>query len=159
MPASVRQIACFVLLFAVLPCAGCGAPGSHVADLFRWDRKPDSQELEKHRKQYQSTRDKQAMRWLLGNALQPGMTRSEVESVLGEEGVRETNDRWLKTNGDAYRLDDIIYCYGPDDEGHCVYLGFREDRLINFDPEEFEELASGKRKRGKRAESDDEDES
>ena len=41
------------------------------------------QEIEKHRERFQTQRDSKAMDWLLGNAINSGMSRSEVERGTG----------------------------------------------------------------------------
>jgi len=94
-------------------------------------------EEEKHRDRYQVDRDSEAMRWLLANRITTGMTVSEVGHMLGEDGEREHNDNRFKTGGGYLRLNDRVYRWGPDNEGNSVYLGFRDDRLVNFNPEEF----------------------
>ena len=65
------------------------------------------------------------------------MSYSAVCHVLGEDGERETKDRWLKTSGANVRIDDEVYSFGPDSEGRILYLFFRDDRLINFEADEF----------------------
>jgi hypothetical protein len=77
------------------------------------------------------------MRWLLAHRVKGGMSYAAVCHVLGEDGERETKDRWLKTGGVNIRIDDEVYAFGPDSEGRNLYLFFRDDRLINFDPDEF----------------------
>ena len=65
------------------------------------------------------------------------MSVKDISNVLGEDGVRVHDDTWLK-RGTAYREDDTVYRWGPDKNGRDIYLVFREGRLINFDPKEFE---------------------
>lgn len=77
------------------------------------------------------------MSWLLAHCVAPGMSYKEVCRALGEEGSPEANDRWIKTRGTTYQVGDDTYCFGPDSEGQSVYLVFREDKLIGFDPEAF----------------------
>jgi hypothetical protein len=43
----------------------------------------------------------------------------------------------LKTTGVNVRIDDDVYSF-EDNEGRALKLFFREDRLINFDPTDFE---------------------
>jgi hypothetical protein len=35
-----------------------------------------------------------------------------------------------------------VYAFGPDSEGQTVYLAFREDMLVNFDPLDFRSSAA-----------------
>jgi len=81
--------------------------------------------------------DPQAMRWLLGHRLETGMTLADVNKVFGQVGVEETNDSWIKKNNARYRRNDETYRWGPDSQGQSVYLVFRDDQLVNFDPTEF----------------------
>ncbi len=92
---------------------------------------------EDHRREYIATHSRKSMRWLLGHCVKTGMSYAEVCRVMGEEGERETKDRWLKTTGMNVRVDDEVYAFGPDSDGRILYLFFREDRLINFDPSDF----------------------
>ena len=93
-------------------------------------------EIEK-RKTFQTTRSREALHWLLAHRIQSGMSHGEVSRVLGEEGVREFNDRWLKNQGSQIQVSDIIYRFGPDNAGQSIYLAFRDDKLVNFEPDNF----------------------
>ena len=93
---------------------------------------------EEHRREYVETHSRKSMRWLLGHRIRPGMSYNEVCHVLGEEGERETKDRALKTTTTNVRIDDEVYSFGPDSEGRSLYLFFRDERLINFDPADFQ---------------------
>ncbi len=92
---------------------------------------------EEHRREYIANHSRKSMRWLLANRVSPGMSYQKVCHVLGEDGKREERDRWLKTGGVNIRIDDEVYSFGPDSDGRMLYLFFREDRLINFNPEDF----------------------
>ena len=76
------------------------------------------------------------MRWLLGHCVDVGMSYDEVAKILGEEGTLETHDRDFKSQGGEYFIDDKMYTW-KDAEGRAVYLGFRENRLVNFDRSDF----------------------
>ncbi|MEX1232710.1 MAG: hypothetical protein WEB58_20860 [Planctomycetaceae bacterium] len=101
--------------------------------------KTDKNDAEKHRQTYQSERTPESICWLLANQIHSGMSLEEVNDVLGENGIREINSRWITSNGGNYRTDDVAYRWGPDSEGGTVILVFRENRLVNFNPSEFEE--------------------
>lgn len=129
-------VAAWLVLAGMGVGAGCESPGN-LTSYFRSQTDNGFEEEDAQRRKYQASRSHGAMRWLLANRLQPGMSYNEVCGVLGEEGVREFNDNWLKTKGGNYRVDDIAYKFGPDDRGQSVYLVFREDALVNFDGEQF----------------------
>jgi hypothetical protein len=93
---------------------------------------------EEHRREYIATHSRKSLRWLLAHRVKPGMSYNDVCHMLGEDGTREERDRWLKTSGINIRIDDEVYAFGPDSENRTLYLFFREDRLINFDPTDFE---------------------
>lgn len=101
--------------------------------------KTDKNQAEKHRQRYQSEREPESICWLLANEIHSGMLLEEVNRVLGENGVREQNSRWITSNGGNYRADDVAYRWGPDAKGGTVYLLFREGKLVNFDPKQFED--------------------
>lgn len=65
------------------------------------------------------------------------MSLTEVRQALGDEGMREENDRWIKTGGGHYRSNDKVHKWGPDNKGRTYYLVFREDNLVDYDPEEY----------------------
>ncbi len=101
------------------------------------DFEPRIREEEKHRKEYQEHGSPAALRWLLANRIQAGMSVAEVEKVLGQTATREFNDTWLKTKGGHYRSGDSTYKWGPDSEGRTLYLVFREGKLVNFNPRDY----------------------
>jgi hypothetical protein len=125
---------------ATLGLAGCESPAWTKSLNESFGIRDDSsgpRTEEDHRREYVKTHSRKAMRWLLYRCVKQGMSYEQVCHILGEDGERETNDRWLKTGGANIRVDDLVYSFGPDSEGHMLYLYFREDRLINFDPSEF----------------------
>jgi hypothetical protein len=98
---------------------------------------PNPRTEEEHRTDYVKTHSSKSMRWLLYHCVRQGMSYKDVSHNLAEEGERVSNDPTLKTGGANIRIDDEVYKFGPDDQGHELYLFFRDDRLINFDPSEF----------------------
>lgn len=119
--------------------SGCESiPSGNLAKLvFSSDN--EMRELEeKHRKKYQETRDPEARDWLLGNVVASGMTPTELTRILGDEGERVINDGWIKNRSGHYQIDDQVWKYGPDREGQSVFLVFREGKLANFDPNQFQ---------------------
>lgn len=104
-------------------------PGSEVQE----------HEIERYRERFQTDRDPAALDWLLANAIDAGMSLGEVEQILAEEGQRVRDDRWVKTNGGYYRSGDVVYKWNPDSSGRSIYLVFREDKLVNFNPDEFKD--------------------
>lgn len=113
--------------------AGC-APLSEWKD---WDPSLEKQ-IEKHREGYQTERKQEDIRWLLSNAVEQGMTLDQVNHILGEDGAHEHNDRRFRGNNENFRIDDEFFRFGPDAQGRNYYLAFREKRLVNFNPREFE---------------------
>lgn len=131
---------CILCGMLLLTGSGCSlfpsnaAPGSgHITS----DRSAVDDE-QTHRQRFQNSRDPDAMRWLLAHSLQQGMTVAEVGRVFGEDGQREYNDRWIKTGGGFYRRDDVVYRWGPDSDGQSAYLVFRDGKLTNFDPADYQ---------------------
>jgi len=90
-----------------------------------------------YRLRYLTKGDPEAMRWLLGHRLETGMSLAEVNKVFGQDGVEETDDGWIKKHSSRYRRSDESYGWGPDSQGKSVYLVFRNEQLVNFDPAEF----------------------
>ena len=128
-----------VLVFGCLLLASCEtlkAPGS-TADWFARNNKSHEKEVQSYRTQWQTRRDRAAIRWLLANQVHNGQTPDEVSLRVGEVGTREQNTREFKREGDGFRVDDEFYRFGPDRQGEVYYLGFREGRLVNFDAQVF----------------------
>lgn len=98
-----------------------------------------AQEEEEHRRNYQSTRDPDELKWLLVNRISSGMTVSEVGRVIGEEGRRLEDDNWIKTGGGYYQSGDEVWKWEQDRNGQSLILVFRDGRLVNFDPTVYQE--------------------
>ena len=127
------------LLLLAATLSGCETANwaRNLNDAFSSRPRTTAAEEERHRNDYVANHDRQALNWLLRHRIESGMSYATVCKVLGEEGVREARDEWIKTKGGSYQLGDDVYAFGPDNEGHTVYLGFREDKLVDFDPTEF----------------------
>ena len=136
---SVRLLAGVLCLFvvAVVGCQAMGEMGVPGMSSYVPRSKAIAQQ-EKYRTAYQTDRDPQARKWLMANRLQNGMSVSEVNSVFGEDGVRQYDDTRFKTKGGNYRSSDKAYKWGPASDGSSTILFFRDDHLVNFDPVEFE---------------------
>ena len=133
-----------VVLSTLLPyvlVSGCGSMNtSHLAQALLYPMSQvQEQDIELYRERFQTDRDPDALNWLLANAIDAGMSLSEVEQVLAEEGQHVYDDRWVKTNGGYYRSGDLVYKWNPDSRGRSIYLVFREDKLVNFNPDEFKD--------------------
>lgn len=130
-----------ILLATIL--AGCETPGwaERLDEAFTFSPGKDAghyrEEGERHRKKYAATHDREALHWLLRHCIEPGMSYHDVCRALGEDGVRESRDNWIKNNGGNYQVGDDAYAFGPDNHGQTLYLVFRDDKLVNFDPREF----------------------
>lgn len=118
---------------------GCTATGKTTPQLFSKASADDAPKKtpDSERRRYQVDRDPAAMRWLLAHCVHRQMAVKDINNVLGEDAVRVRDDTWVK-KGNGYREDDTVYRWGPDKNGRDVYLVFREGKLINFDPKEFE---------------------
>ena len=127
------------LCFCCVLAAGCESLDTAGVSLTARpaDDGSGSRSEEQYRRQYQTSRDPEAMRWLLAHRIESGMSVVDVNHVLGEEGTRALNDRWVKTNGGHYRSGDVVYKWGPENQGKSVYLVFRDGHLVNFDPNEY----------------------
>ncbi|HLJ12428.1 MAG TPA: hypothetical protein VKU82_14635 [Planctomycetaceae bacterium] len=125
-------------VFALI-VSGCESPTwTHTLnESFSANQPAGPRTEEEHRREYLATGSRRSLRWLLAHCVKPGMSYDDLCGVLGQDGELETKDLKLKTNGGNYRIDDEVYRWGPDSEGRILYLFFRENRLFNFDPDEF----------------------
>jgi hypothetical protein len=125
---------------AAMLISGCESPSwTHsLNESFHAQEEGRPRTEEEHRREYIATHNRKSMRWLLAHCVNPGMSYQKVCHVLGEDGKHEERDRWLKTGGVNIRIDDEVYSFGPDSDGRMLYLFFRDDRLINFNPEDFQ---------------------
>jgi hypothetical protein len=127
------------LLAAITAAGGCQSVAESSSR--KWAKMGDQdapvRTLQSERGRYQADRDPAAMRWLLAHQIQSHMTVADINNVFGEDGTRVYDDAWLK-KGNGYRTDDVVFRWGPDKNGRNIYLVFREKRLINFDPKEYE---------------------
>jgi len=112
--------------------------GSNGMSIVHQAEKKKSNPAESYRMRFQTKRDPKALDWILKNRLYSGMSRSSVEKEFGEEGEFQESSKWLKATGGTFRTSDDAYKWGPDESGRSVYLIFRSDVLVNFDPEDFE---------------------
>ena len=99
---------------------------------------------------YCQTSSTESLRLAMLHEIKPGMTTQEVQQKIGTgerpEGkqhdravkiVRYFNDRYPEKYPDGFQDTDVIFSY-PSDQGLTVYLQYRDNRLINHDPAEFE---------------------
>lgn len=96
------------------------------------------QEQEQYRERFVMEGDSQAVRWLLKNSIASGMELNDVNQILGQKGVRQFDDGWIKNHGGTFRQSDKVYKWGPDSEGKAYMLVFRDDHLVNFNPGDYE---------------------
>lgn len=138
-----RKVVPGMLIF-VLSCAGCESASwmRSLHSSFAQQTEQERRAEESHRKRYRETHDRKSLHYLLAHRVQTGMSYKDVCKTLGEDGTREARDNWLKSKGAAYQLGDEVYAFGPDSEGQTVYLAFREDMLVNFDPLDFRSSAA-----------------
>jgi hypothetical protein len=139
MSAYLRVIAPSLCLAASCLLAGCESLGQQQARFASksTDNDSSSRTLKSERQRYQVDRDPVAARWLLTHCVHTSMTVAEVNGVFGEDGTRVYNDARIK-KGTDYREDDVIYRWGPDKNGRNIYLVFRNGRVYNFDPKDYD---------------------
>jgi len=99
-----------------------GRPAQSVAPLNKLS--------DQHRLRFQSDGDPAAFKWLLINRIAAGMSVQNVNTILGQDGERVINDRWIKDNGSRYHESDTVFRWGPDSNARSVYLVFRDERLM-----------------------------
>ncbi len=133
-----RMLRALLVPLAVLLC-GCSSISTAGTNSFAslFDTESAEREAEAHRSKYQASRSPADLQWLMRNCVESGMTPGEINRVVGEQGQRIYDDDWIKTRGGHYQSGDHTWKWGPDREGNAVYLVFRENRLVNFDPDEF----------------------
>lgn len=133
----------FVAACLLVSAAGCGtltgSGFSNLNDLFRSGSSHKDEET--HRQKYQKDRDPAELQWLLANKIESGMTVSEVSRTIGEDGRRLYDDNWIKTGGGYYQSGDEVWKWNPDRNGQSLILVFREGRLVNFDPTDYDNSA------------------
>ncbi|MFN8856140.1 MAG: hypothetical protein ACK50P_11285 [Planctomycetaceae bacterium] len=120
-----------------LPC-GCelAGGGAHLIDQLAGRPVVSKEEQSRHRAAYVEHHNRSDLYWLLQNCVTTGMGVHEVAGIIGETPELETQSQWLKQAD--YRVDDKVYKFGPDNQGQSIYLLFREGRLINHNPEEYQ---------------------
>ena len=89
-----------------------------------------------HREKFSVHRDHESLFWLLQNCVQPGMQLHQVEEALGEPGEFTTEQNLAKSDG-LHQTTDSAYRWGPDNKGQSVILFFRDDRLSNFNADDY----------------------
>ncbi|MCG6155523.1 hypothetical protein [Rubinisphaera margarita] len=111
-----------------------GLPGctSLVDTLFPVDSSRFAEE-ERRREEYLATHESEHIRWLLNNRVQNGMSKGDIDRIVGEDGDRVFNDQGVLTSESVYRTDDLVYSWGPDSSGTVYMLVFRDNRLINYE--------------------------
>lgn len=139
MSAYVRFIAPRLCLAACCALAGCESLGQQPAHVAAKpvDNDSPSRTIKSERQRYLVDRDPAAAHWLLTHGVHTSMTLAEVNGVFGEDGTRVYNDARIK-KGTDYREDDVIYRWGPDKNGRNIYLVFRNGRIYNFDPKDYD---------------------
>lgn len=121
-----------------LLAAGCESPAIDAFDMWLvGDRLEDERLAAEHRERFQQNGDPAALRWLLAYRVAAGMSLTEVNQTLGQEGERVYDAGRLKRGDGRYHETDEFYKWGPGSDGRSVYLAFRDDRLLHFDPSEF----------------------
>ena len=118
---------------------GCESPG--IDPLDEWmagGRLEDERVAADHRQRFQDDGDPESLRWLLKHRLTTGMSLAEVSQELGQQGERLHESGHLKRGDGRYLESDVFYKWGPASDGQSVYLAFRDERLLHFDPAALE---------------------
>lgn len=123
------KLLCAGLLLGLL--GGCVQVSEWLGGSF--DSESKQAEVMRHRQEYLVSRSPEALRWLVSNRLKNGMSKSEVDALIGESGEREFNDKEVLGQGGPYRSDDLVYRWGPDSEGNSYLFVFRDDSLLNVE--------------------------
>ena len=138
---TLRCFCAALSLACVCAVTGCESPnGLHGLESSKpfWSRTNSHDEEVQYRKDYQTNRSRKAMRWLLANRVDSGMSVNDVNTILGEKGeLDESPSANSLKRGNTYRIDDKVFHYGPDSGGRAVYLVFRDDKLVNFERQRF----------------------
>jgi hypothetical protein len=121
-----------------ISCESLRAPG-RTADWFARNSKSHENDVAAHKEKWQTRRDGQAFKWLLATQISNGLTIEEVNSRLGDIGVKEDGTQEFKQKIDGIRIDDKLYRFGPDHEGESYYLVLRDGKVVNFDSKRFTE--------------------
>lgn len=119
------------LLASVVWGAGCGQMGGFLTQSGGAETR--YVEEQRQREEYLASHSADSLRWLVTHRLKNGMSKKDVDSVIGEEGEREFRDQEILGEGGLYRSDDLVYRWGPDREGNVYMFVFRDDHLINFE--------------------------
>ncbi len=127
-----------VLVVTLLALGGCSSLESLSFDGFGAAREGGERAAEEHRKAYQETRASADIQWLLANRVDAGMDLADVNRIIGNAGERVYDDRQFVTSSVGYRSGDTFYKWGPDNSGKSYFLGFRDRKLVNFDPRSIE---------------------
>ena len=105
---------------------------------------PSADELEaagrkaaRKRREFRETKSPESIRWLLANRVKQGMSLSDVNNALGEDGELVENDASMKKRNLGFLLTDETRRWGPDVDGVNYILFFRKDRLVNHDPSSY----------------------
>jgi hypothetical protein len=105
------------------------------------DLQAASRTADKQRERYRGTQEAAAFRWLLAKRIHTGMTLAEVNRELGQDGSRRYEDARFKARNIGVQTTDETWEWGPDKDGTTYMLFFRNDRLVNFEPSQYDDSA------------------
>jgi hypothetical protein len=101
----------------------------------------ESRMADRQRERYRETQDATALRWLLAKRIRSGMTLAEVNRELGQDGSRRYEDSRFKARNIGVQRTDETWEWGPDKHGATYLLFFRNDRLVNYEPSQYDDSA------------------
>ncbi len=121
---------CLLLAFAV-QLQGCASTPAFFSMLNQEETL--FEEAEKRREEFLIERTEESIKWLLSNRAKNGMSKGDIDRIVGEHGERVFDDTVILSGGGLYRADDLVYSWGPDKEGNAYMLVFRDNKLVNFE--------------------------
>ncbi len=120
-----------LFLTAMLLLTGCSTMTS-LADFMQQDETLFA-EAEKRREEFLVERSEDSIKWLLSNLAKNGMSKGDIDRIVGVQGERVFDDTDILSGDGLYRADDLVYSWGPDRQGNTYMLVFRDGKLINFE--------------------------
>lgn len=135
-----RQL-CLLLFFAAGLVSGC----SQMPSFLKTTQQEETifAKAEKRREEFIEHRTSESIRWLLSHGVQNGMSKGDIDRILGIPGERVFDDSEILSSEGLYRSDDIVYSWGPDKQGNAYMLVFRDHHLVNYENFDEEKDLSG----------------
>jgi len=120
------------ILALMIQLMGCSIMNSLI-NLTQQQEETLFAESEKRREEFLIERTEESIKWLLSNRAKNGMSKGDIDRIIGEQGERVFDDTNILSGDGLYRSDDLVYSWGPNKQGHSYMLVFRDNKLINFE--------------------------